>query len=155
MEAVMDWASGRGAEGAGCMTRDELIEKLADIEHQRWSDWQKYMHDQGVSWDEAMNLSMLGDELILPSYLVNGWTRQIETPYADLSEREKESDREQVMRYWPLMVGFVAQWLEPKAAAATGPFGLEVLEGLVESWLKAMGDANTGAQGLTRERFQD
>ena len=45
----------------------------------------------------------MSDELIIPSKLVAQWERQIATDYADLSEKEKESDRDQVRRYWPLI----------------------------------------------------
>ena len=55
---------------------DELLEKLADLEHQQWIHWTKYMLDN------------MSDENI------NRWKKQIETPYSELSEKEKESDRE-------------------------------------------------------------
>ena len=55
---------------------DELLEKLADLEHQQWIHWTKYMLDN------------MSDENI------NRWKQQIETPYSELSEKEKESDRE-------------------------------------------------------------
>ena len=73
----------------------ELIERLAAIEHQRWADWQKYMHSKCKS-------NGVG-ELLIPAELVRQWERQIATPYADLSEAEKGSDRDQVRRYWPLI----------------------------------------------------
>jgi hypothetical protein len=41
--------------------------------------------------------------LTIPPQLVERWQRQIDTPYAALSEQEKESDRSQVDRYWPLV----------------------------------------------------
>jgi len=74
----------------------ELIEQLADIEHQRWADWQRYMHSKCTS-------NSYNGRLSIPAELVTQWERQIDTPYADLSEAEKESDRDQVRRYWPLI----------------------------------------------------
>lgn len=41
--------------------------------------------------------------LLIPADLVERWERQIDTPYASLSENEKESDREQVYSYLPLI----------------------------------------------------
>lgn len=71
----------------------ELREQLAAIEHERWADWQKYCHrvlrDNNPSPEQ-------GD-------ILERWDRQIETPYADLTELEKQSDREQVDRYWHLI----------------------------------------------------
>jgi len=75
---------------------DELFEQLAAIEHERWADWQKYMHSK-------CNQGSHG-RLIIPRVLVTQWERQIKTPYAELSEKEKESDRDQVRRYWHLIV---------------------------------------------------
>ena len=74
----------------------QLLEKLADIEHQRWSDWQKYLHSQ-------CRTTIEGGCLNIPKLLEKRWERQIKTDYKDLSESEKDSDREQVMRYWPLI----------------------------------------------------
>ena len=74
---------------------NELFEKLAAIEHERWSDWQKYMHSRGT-------VQRTGS-LLIPAQLIRQWERQIATPYADLSETEKESDRDQVSRYWDLV----------------------------------------------------
>ena len=79
----------------------ELRETLANIEHQRWADWQKYMHGLCVKTKTA--------RIIIPAKLVSRWERQIKTPYKDLSEKEKDSDREQVDRYFPLIKDILAQ----------------------------------------------
>lgn len=71
-----------------------LIEQLAAIEHSRWADWQKYLHSLCIVNDDG--------SLTIPKDALDHWERQIATPYADLSEREKESDRQQVDRYLPL-----------------------------------------------------
>lgn len=73
---------------------NELFEKLADIEHQRWADWQKYLH----SYCEVN-----GNKVFFPIGFFERWERQIKTDYRDLTEEEKDSDREQVMRYWDLI----------------------------------------------------
>lgn len=83
---------------------DELREQLAAIEHERWADWQRYMHSL---------CSKLGDfdtdyALVIPSKSVSHWERQIDTPYAELSEKEKDSDREQVDRYWSIVEQLIA-----------------------------------------------
>ena len=66
---------------------------LANIEHQRWSTWQRYVHQHGQLQPDG--------SLLLPAELVAHWEKQIATPYAQLGEQEKESDREQVRRYLP------------------------------------------------------
>ena len=72
---------------------DAMIDALADIEHERWSHWQRHMHHKGVRQSDG--------SLLIPPDLVAQWDRQIATPYAKLSEEEKESDREQVRKYLP------------------------------------------------------
>ena len=74
---------------------DRLAEKLASIEHERWSHWQRYLHGKGVKQADG--------SLILPADLVRRWEAQMSTSYADLSEADKQSDREQVYRYLPLI----------------------------------------------------
>ena len=78
-------------------TLENLVETLASIEHERWSHWQRYMHSKCVPQGPD-------GALIIPSDLVKQWQKQMTTPYALLTEDEKESDREQVRRYLPLIV---------------------------------------------------
>jgi hypothetical protein len=77
----------------------EALEKLAAIEHERWAHWQQYMHDSCEKTADG--------RLIVPAHLVEQWARQIATPYERLTEREKDSDREQVKRYVPTVVELI------------------------------------------------
>jgi hypothetical protein len=72
-----------------------LLEQLAAIEHERWAHWQRFMHGKGERKADG--------SLVLPPDLVSKWERLIETPYAQLTDKEKESDREQVKRYLPVV----------------------------------------------------
>ncbi|TBD74581.1 hypothetical protein [Rhizobium ruizarguesonis] len=80
---------------------NDLLEQLADIEHERWSHWQKYMHSKGVRQGDG--------SLLIPAELVEQWDRQIATPYAELSDLEKESDREQVRKYLPTIINALSE----------------------------------------------
>jgi hypothetical protein len=82
-----------------------LLESLAAIEHERWSHWQQYLHAQCEPGSDG--------SLMIPSSLVERWERQSTTPYAALPDEEKESDREQVRLYLPVI------------AAALGDDGLQ------------------------------
>ncbi|MBX7482784.1 hypothetical protein [Qipengyuania qiaonensis] len=73
-----------------------LVEELASLEHERWAHWQKYLHEQCELMSDG--------SLRIPSHLVKKWELQIATPYEALSEKEKESDRDQVRRYLPLIL---------------------------------------------------
>jgi hypothetical protein len=77
------------------MPFESLVEELAALEHQRWAHWQKYVHDRGQRQPDG--------SIVLPSDLVAHWERQINTQYADLTTEEKDSDREQVKKYRPLL----------------------------------------------------
>jgi len=78
-------------------TLDELLETLASIEHERWSNWQRYMHSKCVPYGNS------GD-LLIPAEFVKRWEQQIATRYSDLPEDAKDSDREQVRKYLPFIV---------------------------------------------------
>ena len=89
------------------MKREELerrlslvIEELADIEHERWAHWQRYVHGKGDRQQDG--------SLLLPPDLIAQWDRQIATPYRALSEAEKESDREQVRKYLPTIYSAIS-----------------------------------------------
>jgi hypothetical protein len=47
--------------------------------------------------------------LLLPAQLVTRWETQIAEKYAELDEQEKESDREQVRKYLPLIASALAK----------------------------------------------
>jgi hypothetical protein len=67
---------------------DELMHRLATVEHERWAHWQQYVHDHGQRQDDG--------SLIIPAELVTRWDEQIAATYSDLSAKEQQSDREQV-----------------------------------------------------------
>jgi hypothetical protein len=80
------------------VNRHDLVEELAAIEHARWAHWQKFVHAQ---------CELLPDgRLAIPFDLVKRWSTQIETPYEELSEDEKRSDREQVEKALPVLDKF-------------------------------------------------
>jgi hypothetical protein len=78
-----------------------LIEKLAAVEHERWSHWQRYVHSKCLRQPDG--------SLLLPAEFVVRWEKQIATKYAALDDREKESDREQVRKYLPLIASALAK----------------------------------------------
>jgi hypothetical protein len=78
-----------------------LVEQLAAVEHERWSHWQRYVHSKCVRQPDG--------SLLLPADLVARWEKQIDTKYADLDDQERESDREQVRKYLPLIVSALAE----------------------------------------------
>jgi hypothetical protein len=84
---------------------NELLETLASVEHERWAHWQRYLHSRCVPQ---------GDEgaLLIPADLVRQWEKQIVTPYSELTDAEKESDREQVRKYMPLIVNALGKTRE-------------------------------------------
>jgi hypothetical protein len=47
--------------------------------------------------------------LLIPAGLVARWENQIDTKYAELDEQERESDREQVRKYLPIIAAALAE----------------------------------------------
>ena len=82
--------------------KTELFEKLADIEHQRWADWQTYLHSK-LQYSEYKKDGRTIAFYILDPGDYEHWSRQIDKGYEELSEKEKDEDRKQVMRYWKLI----------------------------------------------------
>ncbi len=72
------------------MKNDDMIELLADFEHDRWSRWQKYLFSKCIVNSDGT--------LTMPKELVDRWTRQMNTNYKNLPEEEKNSDRREARR---------------------------------------------------------
>lgn len=64
---------------------NNLKEALASLEHTRWASWQAYLHSKCTKNSDG--------SLTIPAGYVANLERQIATPYSELSEKEKDSDR--------------------------------------------------------------
>jgi len=64
-----------------------MREKLSDKSHDIWASWMQYLF-------EVCPINEDGTATI-PAWAVEHWNRQINTPYAELTEKEKDGDREQ------------------------------------------------------------
>jgi hypothetical protein len=78
-----------------------LLEQLAAIEHERWSHWQRYVHTKCLRQPDG--------SLLLPADLVVRWEKQMNTKYVELNDQERESDREQVRKYLPLIASALTE----------------------------------------------
>ena len=77
----------------------ELREPLADVSHDIWSHWMRWMFTTGAFNDDGT--------WTMPAALVERWKRQMETSYTELTEREKDSDREQADKILTVIWGGV------------------------------------------------
>lgn len=65
-----------------------LLERLAAIEHERWAGWMAYQAEHcNLIGIEGQDIHKSGEPF------AERWARQAATPYAQLTEAEKESDR--------------------------------------------------------------
>ena len=67
-----------------------MREALASISHEIWAHWMAYLFNL---CDEEVDTSRLG--YVIKWEHAKHWLRQIQTDYVDLTEAEKDSDREQ------------------------------------------------------------
>ena len=98
---------------------EEFVEKGANLEHDRWARWQKYMFSKCKKHIILKKEGQFGElkefetgALIVPKSLVDKWFRQIDTPYSELSKEEKESDRKETRNYLPLLSQALSQQLD-------------------------------------------
>src|SRR5258708_4512087 len=91
-------------ENNGTAPEQELIEQLADKEHASWARWMRYLFNvcEAYSIVDPDGFTRYKGVLI-PAELVERWEQQIDTPYAELSEQEKQSDRNEVAHILPII----------------------------------------------------
>ena len=97
------------------MDKQELIEQLAASEHSSWARWMRYFlgklqkrhikHDSG----NVANIMFNQHDLIIPAAYVKALQKQIDTPYEQLSEREKQYDRDEVEHILPIIEAYVSE----------------------------------------------
>ena len=69
------------------MAHDALREGLADVQHEIWSNWMRHLFSVSTMNEDG--------SVTIPADKVERWQRQIKTPYSELTEQEKDSDRDQ------------------------------------------------------------
>lgn len=75
----------------GDIAMNSKREILAELAHAQWSGWMEYLFSKGVLNEDGT--------WTMPAWAVERWKRQTETPYADLSFDEKESDRKEADKF--------------------------------------------------------
>lgn len=66
---------------------ESIREQLAEYAHEAWSGWMRYLFEKTIEVGD-------GCEEIQREQ-VERWKRQMNTPYSELPENEKESDRQE------------------------------------------------------------
>jgi len=81
------------------MLTNRIIEKLredfAGQAHESWSGWMRYVFTKGNMNDD--------ESFTIDAGSVKRWIRQIHTPYDELSEQEKDSDRTEAEKYLEIL----------------------------------------------------
>ena len=77
------------------MTKTLLREQLADLAHQQWSGWMRYLFSKGTFNEDGT--------WTMPAWAVERWQRQMITSYEALSETEQESDRHEADKFLALL----------------------------------------------------
>ncbi|MCA9330429.1 hypothetical protein KC957_00115 [Candidatus Saccharibacteria bacterium] len=67
--------------------KSEIRERLAAQQHEIWAHWMQYLFSVCTENDDGT--------YIIPADKVKRWKYQLDTQYTDLTEDEKQSDREQ------------------------------------------------------------
>ena len=69
---------------------NNLLEELAALEHVGWSRWMEHLFEKSIHNDDGT--------VTIPAWAVERWKRQVDTPYSELTDQEKESDRDEARK---------------------------------------------------------
>ncbi len=78
------------------MKKKPKFEKLARVQHEIWIHWMKYLFSVSTMNPDG--------SYTIPKEKVDRWNRLINTPYKNLTEDEKESDREQAQKIIDIVI---------------------------------------------------
>jgi len=100
---------------------EETREALADYAHAAWSGWMKYQFSKAEIQPDGT--------WIMPAWAVERWQRQMNTPYTELPEEEKASDRKEADEMLAIVGAGIAQAVAAERARIVG----ELREKLIRS----------------------
>ena len=103
---------------------EESREKLADYAHAAWSGWMKYIFSNAIS-DSELRLDKAVGLMLTPKWAVDRWIRQASTPYAEMPENEKGSDRDEADK--------ILKIIQPYIDAAVAMTDLETVKSLLDN----------------------
>lgn len=75
--------------------KPEDRDRLAALCHSQWAGWMGYLFGKSKKQPDG--------SVIIPADLVERWERQVGAPFADLSEKEKDSDRKEADKFIGLL----------------------------------------------------
>lgn len=78
-----------------------MRDEVANFAHEQWSGWMQYLFSKGTLNEDGT--------WTMPAWAVERWTRQTITPYADLPEQEKETDRKEADKFIELVAKLQAE----------------------------------------------
>jgi len=77
---------------------NELIEAVADLCHEQWAGWMRYLFTKGTWEDDG--------KFVINEDSAKRWWNQMETSYSKLSPKEQESDRTETDKFIKLFDKF-------------------------------------------------
>lgn len=98
--------------------KNQLRELLANYAHEAWSGWMDYLFGK-------CTVNRQGD-CVIPCELYKRWYRQLTTPYADLPNNEKESDRYEADRMIEIYENSIVLEHENYYAQTNNPYETEI-----------------------------
>lgn len=87
IQNIVRWALKGSERVRENVCRSEVREQLADLMHQIWAGQMTYLFSKCSEYHER------GQGVQIPQSWANRWASQLNTPYAKLSEEEKEAGR--------------------------------------------------------------
>ena len=70
---------------------DDFKEKVAELAHDQWSGWMKYLFSKCSYNNDSSE--------VIPLEFTERWKGQMKTKYCDLSEEEQDSDKKEADKF--------------------------------------------------------
>jgi len=116
-------------------------EKLAALCHSQWAGWMTYLFSKGTFNKDGT--------WTMPREFVERWTRQMSTPYENLSPSEQDSDRKEADRFLDAMEGTKRVFV---VMGTTGEFDTEERYPVIVFYDKSQAEKSAGeARALAKE----